>query len=95
MSKLEVFEFLKKIESLVSARNALKRSVLMVGIFWRKFFFREKSFSRVISILALGQSDRSILEITISREALMLKMSKNSKKSKKMVRNRFWAKKIF
>ena len=39
MSKLEVFEFLKKIESLVLARNALKRSVLMVGIFWRKFFF--------------------------------------------------------
>ena len=27
-----------EIESLVLPRNALKRSVLMVGFFWRKFF---------------------------------------------------------
>ena len=39
---------------------------------------------------ALGQSERSILEIVISREPFMLKISKNSKKSKKILGNHFW-----
>ena len=44
---------------------------------------------------ALGQSERSILEIVISREPFMLKISKNSKKSKKILGNHFWQKKKF
>ena len=38
---------------------------------------------------ALGQSDRSILEIMISREPFILKISKNSKKSKKNIMKPF------
>ena len=60
-----------------------------------KKFFQEKYGSRVKTRNALGQSDRSILEIVISREPFMLKISKNSKKSKKILGNHFWQKKIF
>ena len=39
MLKIEVFDFFKKIVSVVLLQNGFKRSVLMVEIFWPKFFF--------------------------------------------------------
>ena len=41
--EIKVFQFFREIASVVLAVNGLKRSVLMVGSFWRKKFFREKS----------------------------------------------------
>ena len=66
--KNRVFGLLCKIESLVFARNDLKRSVLWLADFMHKCHIWENSYSRDLYAKALDQSDRSIFQITISFE---------------------------
>ena len=68
MPKNRVFGLLRKIESLLFARNDLKWSVLWLANFLRKFHIWENSYSRDLCAKALDQSDRSIFQITISFE---------------------------
>ena len=66
--KIGFFGLLRKIESLDVARNGLKRKILWFSIILRKPHVWEKSGSRDIGILALDQSESSILLIVISFE---------------------------
>ena len=66
--KNRVFRLLQKIESLVFARNDLKWCVLWLANFVRKSHIWENSYSQDLCVKALNQSDRSILQITISFE---------------------------
>ena len=49
-----LFRIFLKIESLVLARNALKRSVLMVVIFWRKIFLGKNLVWLIFRILGVA-----------------------------------------
>ena len=64
--KNRVFGLLRKIESLVLARNGLKWSVLWLANFLRKSYIWENSYSQDLCAKALDQSDRSIFQITLN-----------------------------
>ena len=59
-----------------------------------KLHIQENSGSQDMDRKALGLSDRSILETTVSQELFMIKITKNSKKSEKLFFKLFLTKKV-
>ena len=52
--------------------------------------FGKENFLQILAENPLGQSDRSILEIAISREPFPKKLKKKHRKSKTMIGSDFW-----